>query len=136
LFGTWRATLLRTTIPAQQLPASGGPFVQISRRNFFKTSLSASAVGAAAIAANALPFPTEAFAGEPQRASQPVGPVLLNSNENPYGPWPSLQEKMRAALELGHRYPDSQYEALVGKIAELHRVSTDQVVMGCGSSEI
>src|SRR5207245_9308265 len=61
---------------------------------------------------------------------------LLKSNEDPYGAGPSLMEKMRAALDMGHRYPDSQYEALVGKIAELHRVSADQVIMGCGSSEI
>ena len=115
--------------------------MQISRRNFFRTSLSASAVGAVAIAANALPFTTEAF-GEPRREfsvdpqESAAGPVLLNSNENPYGPWPSLKEKMRAALELGHRYPDAQYEALTAKIAELHRVSDEQVVLGCGSSEI
>jgi histidinol-phosphate aminotransferase len=45
-------------------------------------------------------------------------------------------ETMRDALHTGNRYPDSQYDALVSKIAELHRVSGDQVVMGCGSSEI
>lgn len=109
--------------------------MQLSRRSFFRTSLSASAVAAASVAANALPFSPEVWA-EPQRANQPFGPVLLNSNENPYGPWPSLKEVMRASLDAGHRYPDSQYEALVGKIAELHRVSAENVIMGCGSSEI
>jgi histidinol-phosphate aminotransferase len=108
--------------------------MQLSRRSFFRTSISA--LGATA-AVSALPFHTEAFAiGEPQRATQPVGPVLLNSNENPYGPWPSLKQKMAAALELGHRYPDAPCERLAEKIAELHRVSADQVIMGCGSSEI
>lgn len=95
------------------------------------------------MAANALPFPMEAF-GEPRRDFWPDpqaapatgGPVLLNSNENPYGPWPSLKEKMRAALELGHRYPDAQYEQLTAKIAELHRVKDEQVMLACGSSEI
>src|SRR4051812_39592408 len=116
--------------------------MDISRRNFFRTTFSASAVGAAAIVANALPFSTEAF-GEPRRdwlldpAASPAagGPVLLNSNENAYGPWPSMMPVMREALTAGHRYPDSQYEALTAKLAELHRVSNDQIVLGCGASE-
>jgi histidinol-phosphate aminotransferase len=117
--------------------------MQISRRNFFRTTFSASAVGAAAVLAGSIPFAEEAF-GEPRRAWSlepaappiPGGPVLLNSNENAYGPWPSMMPVMRDALTLGHRYPDSQYEQLIAKIAELHRVKEDQIVLGCGSSEI
>jgi histidinol-phosphate aminotransferase len=116
--------------------------MQISRRNFFRTTLSASAVAAAGVVANSLPFPTEAF-GEPRRGwsldptfSPAVGPVLLNSNENSYGPWPSMMDTMREALTRGNRYPDSQYEILTAKIAELHRVKEDEVTLGCGSSEI
>src|ERR1041385_4554282 len=111
--------------------------MQISRRNFFRTTFSASAVSAAAVLVGSIPFSEEAF-GEPRRswlldpAASPetASPVLLNSNENAYGPWPSMMPVMRDALALGHRYPDSQYQQLIAKIAELHRVKEDQIVLG------
>ena len=107
--------------------------MQISRRSFLRTS----ALGAGAgVAVGAFSFP-EFARSEPQRNPQIAGgPVLLNSNENAYGPWPSVMEAMGTALPYANRYPDSHYEALVGKIAELHRIKPEQVVTGCGSSEI
>lgn len=115
--------------------------MHISRRNFFRTTLSASAVGAAAVVAGSIPF-SEAF-GEPRREwsldpaeTPPKGPIWLNSNENAYGPWPSMMPVMREALTAGNRYPRTEYETLTSKIAELHRVKDSQVALGCGSSEI
>jgi len=106
--------------------------MQISRRSFLRTST----VGAAAgIAAANLTFPRFVSA-EPQRAAQPGGPVLLNSNENPYGPWPTVMEAIHRALPYSNRYPFADVNALEAKIAELHRVKTEQVVTGCGSSEV
>src|SRR5205807_37907 len=117
--------------------------MQISRRNFFRTTLSASAVGAAAVVANSLPFATEAF-GEPRRlwsldsaqATDARGVIWLNSNENAYGPWPNMMPVMREALNYGNRYPRMDYEELIAKIADLHRVKESQVALGAGSSEI
>jgi histidinol-phosphate aminotransferase len=43
---------------------------------------------------------------------------------------------MRAALEESHRYPDSQYDLLVNRVAALHKVEPHQVLTGCGSTEI
>ena len=106
--------------------------MQISRRSFLSTS----AVGAsAAVAAATFSFPEFAI-GELPRTPQPGGPILLNSNENAYGPWPSVLESMRKSLPYSNRYPDSHYDGLVNKIAELHRVKPEQIVTGCGSSEI
>ena len=106
--------------------------MQISRRSFLRTST----VGAsAAVAAATFSFPEFAI-GEPQRTPQPGGPILLNSNENAYGPWPSVMDSMRTSLPYSNRYPDHHYEKLVGKIAELHRVKPEQVIPGCGSTEI
>jgi histidinol-phosphate aminotransferase len=102
----------------------------ISRRSLFKTA----AFGAAAAASAS--FPAELFSwAEPPRVPQPGGPILLNSNENAYGPLP-------AALALpnpfkdANRYPDSVADLLKQKLAKLHKVGTDQVVLGCGSTEI
>jgi histidinol-phosphate aminotransferase len=121
--------------------------MQISRRNFFKTTLSASAVGAATVVAGSIPFAEEAF-GEPRRtwsfdaetssfqAADAKGVIWINSNENPYGPWASMMPVMRDALAAGNRYPRSEYEELLSTIANLHRVKESQVALGCGSSEI
>ena len=58
----------------------------LTRRTFFKTA----GLGAAAAAASvSLPSDLLAWA-EPSRAPQPEGPILLNSNENAYGPFPSV----------------------------------------------
>ena len=43
---------------------------------------------------------------------------------------------MREGLGLANRFPDSESDALIGKIANLHRVKPDQVILGCGSTEI
>jgi histidinol-phosphate aminotransferase len=43
---------------------------------------------------------------------------------------------MRESLELANRYPDLEYKQLSQTIATLHGAGLDQVVLGCGSSEI
>jgi len=37
---------------------------------------------------------------------------------------------------LANRYPDSEWDGLANRIAQVHRVVPEQVVLGCGSSEI
>jgi len=96
----------------------------LSRRAF------AQVLGAGAAAA-ALPFPRLAFAKSP-----PVSLVRLNANENPYGPSPAALAAMRDSLSLSSRYPDEYADWLVDDVAKLHGVSTDEVILGDGSSEI
>jgi len=72
---------------------------------------------------------------EPAKAG-PHTPVRLSANENPYGPSPLALDAMRDAMKLAWRYPDEAADALVESIARLHSVSTDQVILGDGSSEI
>src|ERR1051326_7149914 len=94
----------------------------LSRRSFFKTA----GVGAA-VAATAS-FPTELLSwAEPQRTSQPGGPILLNSNENAYGPLPSVLEMKNPFLDA-NRYPDRSYDGLLDRLAALHKVKSDQVL--------
>jgi histidinol-phosphate aminotransferase len=101
----------------------------LSRRRFFQTSFVATAA--------ALTAPPELLIfAEPRRAPRPGGPILLNSNENAYGPWPSVSKLMLDAVPLANRYPDASVERFVEQIADLHRVKREQVVLGCGSSEI
>src|SRR5205823_3238372 len=114
----------------------------LTRRNFLQSV----GIGAAAGAALAsTPFPLEAF--EPSRHGQAVGAktalgaaranaILLNSNENAYGPLPKTIAAMQQAIEWANRYPDFDYDALVWTISDLHKIKRQQVVTGCGSTEI
>ncbi len=62
--------------------------------------------------------------------------VRLSANENPYGPSASAVAAMRDAMRVANRYPDEATGALTETIAKLHGLSTDEVILGDGSSEI
>lgn len=102
----------------------------ISRRSFFKTA----AIGTAAAATASLPVDLLSWT-EPPRTGQPGGPILLNANENAYGPLPSVLA-LPNPFKDANRYPDRTADLLKEKLAKMHKVGTDQVVVGCGSSEI
>ena len=110
----------------------------LSRRNLMQ------ALGLA-VAASALPswsFAAGAAASVSGNRSEPVGgaqsggPILLNSNENAYGPSEKVIAALQDALPAANRYAHDEYENLAEQIASLHRVRRDQVLLGCGSSEI
>ena len=61
--------------------------------------------------------------------------IRLDKNENPYGPSPAAIAAMREGLGNCNRYPDA-VDALQQKMAEIHKVTAEQVVPGCGSSEV
>lgn len=79
-----------------------------------------------------------AEAGRPatRPANTPADAVLLNSNENPYGPAASAIDAMTKAESVAARYPDAAEARLTETIARLHGVSPDRVVLGCGSGEV
>jgi histidinol-phosphate aminotransferase len=70
------------------------------------------------------------------RANPPAGTIYLDNNENAYGPSQKATQAMGESLGLVNRYPGQEYERLSEAIAALHGVKTEQVVLGCGSSEI
>jgi histidinol-phosphate aminotransferase len=120
----------------------------ISRRNFFRNLGVGAIAGAAAPTLRALPLPADlelalwgnsAAAAWPRRAvagSVDVAPILLYRNENPYGPSEKTVAAMRDAAAGGNRYPRTEYGTLVDKLAALHKVKREQIVLGCGSGEI
>jgi histidinol-phosphate aminotransferase len=64
-------------------------------------------------------------------------PLLkLNANESPYGPSPNAIAAMRAALENSHWYPDDQATTLRQKLADLHRVRSEQVLVANGTTAL
>ncbi|HZR31433.1 MAG TPA: aminotransferase class I/II-fold pyridoxal phosphate-dependent enzyme [Terriglobales bacterium] len=106
----------------------------ISRRSFLRT------VGIGTATGVAMQWPlretSQAARVEPARATQPGGPVRLDSNENAYGPSAKTMAAMRIALDSANRYPFKQYDKLTSEIATFHGVKPAQVLLGCGSTEI
>src|SRR5689334_25179413 len=69
----------------------------------------------------------------PEGTDKTVVPIRLSRNENAYGPSANVTFAIReVALNSANRYPEVEAEALRGKIAALHSVAPDQVVLGCG----
>src|SRR5512147_1212860 len=63
--------------------------------------------------------------------------VKLNTNENPYGPSPSVVAAI--AAEAGERlrlYPDPEGTSLKQAICETYAVEPSQVFLGNGSDEV
>jgi histidinol-phosphate aminotransferase len=106
----------------------------LSRRNFLRNL----GVGTAAGAASHSSFfgIAKASVFEPAGTMELSGPILLNSNENAYGPSKKVEEAMRLALTRANRYPFLEYDGLVQRIAAFHQVKPEQVILGSGSTEI
>ncbi len=102
----------------------------LTRRQFAKSI--GITLGAAAIA--------EHLTLESAEARLPRGfsdnAILLNSNENPYGPSKRAIKAMKNSLESCARYPDALISEMRDAVARLHRVSPEQVALGCGSGDI
>lgn len=108
----------------------------ISRR----TLLARLGVGAA-VAVTAPRIAADSLNGTHGRAApnriRSGGPIRLHRNENAHGPSPKVIAAMRtAAAHAACRYPDDEAEGLRRRLADLHNVVPDQVVLGCGSAEI
>ena len=104
-----------------------------SRRQFLHS------LGVGAAAGVAVRWPLDAVAasaGEPARAGQPAGSILLDSNENAYGPSPKVADAIRSASSTVNRYPFRKDAEVTERIAASHGVKPEQVLFGCGSTEL
>ncbi len=106
---------------------------QYSRRNFSRVIGQSLALAFAAPALRAAygvnPTP---YATAPAQAAK----ILLNFNENPYGPTPKALEALSTCGHAAARYPDSAYEEVRDALAAMHGVKRENIVLGCGSTEI
>jgi histidinol-phosphate aminotransferase len=105
-----------------------------SRRGFLRS------LGAGTAAGIALHWPltdtARATAFKPSRTERDDGFIRLHSNENAYGPSSKVAEVIKSSLGSANRYPRMEYNGLVERIATVNRVRPDQVLLGCGSTEI
>src|SRR5437763_11361981 len=74
----------------------------------------------------------------PKRAPADSQPRLirLDSNENPYGPSPHAMEAMQSALSEANSYPDDDCTELRRKLAGIHEVQQEQVLVTAGSTAL
>ena len=106
----------------------------ISRRSLLRSLGVGTLAGSAAQSLSPLSF-AEAQQ-PPQGKSQLERRILLDHNENAYGPSEKVLAVLREASSFSNRYPCKEYEILRGKLAALHAVKEEQVLLGCGSTEI
>ncbi|TMK38370.1 MAG: aminotransferase class I/II-fold pyridoxal phosphate-dependent enzyme [Actinobacteria bacterium] len=105
----------------------------ISRRNFLRRVGGGAALGAVAASLGGFAH----VDGCPLSGSRhPAGPIFLDRNENADGPSERVMGAMRDRLARAHLFPRSDPDALGDQLALLHAVRPDQVVLGCGSSDI
>ena len=62
--------------------------------------------------------------------------IRLNSNENAYGPSPKVAESIASVVAGANRYPRMRYGSLREHIAASHGIKAEQVLLGCGSTEV
>src|SRR6185436_1251234 len=74
------------------------------------------------------------FATEKERY-RAAGIILLNGNENAYGPSATARKAMTEAAGNSNRYPDDQVSALKKQVAEFWNVGKENILFGAGSSE-
>ena len=74
------------------------------------------------------------FATEKERY-RAAGIILLNGNENAYGPSTAAKKAMTEAAANSNRYPDDHVAVLKKQIAEFWHVGTENILFGAGSSE-
>ena len=118
--------------------------MSVSRRKLLRDIGVGAVVGAAAPALRGFPLTsaTEAAransvaADQLSRVATAADPVLLYRNENPYGPSEKVLAVLRESVASSNRYPRTEYDTLIGKLAALHNVKQEQIVLGCGSGEI
>ncbi len=66
----------------------------------------------------------------------PGNTILLNSNENAYGPSPAARKAILDNYLISNRYPDDYIPVLKKKIALHWNVGEENILLGAGSSEI
>lgn len=74
------------------------------------------------------------FATEKERYRS-AGIILLNGNENAYGPSATARKAMTDAARFSNRYPDDQLSDFKKQVAEFWDVGSENILSGAGSSE-
>lgn len=104
-----------------------------NRRFWLKqVSLGIGAIGLANFKAIALPGKQEFF----ENTRDEISPILLSSNENPYGPSPLARKAFADNVAISNRYNWDIASQLMSTIAKKNSVTDENILLGAGSTEI
>ncbi|KPK82049.1 MAG: hypothetical protein AMS25_03990 [Gemmatimonas sp. SM23_52] len=101
----------------------------MERRTFLRTGL---ALGAASVGGGIGLLPELARA-VPRRSADTL---RLSSNENPLGLAPAARRAVIDGISEANRYPDEARDEMVEALARLNGVARENIVLGCGSTEV
>jgi histidinol-phosphate aminotransferase len=87
-------------------------------------------------AARDMGSPLPALPAEPHVTTQELPLIRLDSNENPFGPSPRALEAVRLSLEGLHAYPDDDCCRLRERLASIHSLPFEQVMVTAGSTQM
>jgi histidinol-phosphate aminotransferase len=90
----------------------------------------------AAAAARLMPEMAYAQRAAVKLSDLPADMVWLNANEFPAGPTPAVLAAMQQALPTSNRYHYQEFQAIYEAIAGSEDLKPEQIVTGCGSSEV
>jgi histidinol-phosphate aminotransferase len=105
-----------------------------SRRGFLRLIGASAAVGATMQCP--MMGASRAASFEPSRLNLDDGLIRLNSNENAYGPSAKVADAIKSSIGSANRYPRGEYGSLTELVASSHHVKPEQILLGCGSTEI
>ena len=89
----------------------------------------------AALSVSAISLPPSLLAME-ETKKPAAGMILLNSNENAFGPSKLAVKAMAEAASNSNRYPDEEIPAFKEKLGRFWQVGKENILMGAGASEI
>lgn len=115
------------------------PGTRMSRREFSRTMTGAIAGAMTASLASGSASAADLLQNRHAKAAMlPDDPsfIRLNFNENPYGPSPKALAALAACGPLANRYADRPQAELAESIARMHGVAAENILLGCGSTEI
>ena len=87
-------------------------------------------------AARDMGSPLSALPSKPPITTEESLLIRLDSNENPFGPPPQALEAARRSLEGLHAYPDDDCCRLRERLASLHSLPFEQVMVTAGSTQM
>ena len=96
----------------------------LSRRTFSQT------IAGSIAAAFTGPSLKISLAFSPVATVQAASPILLNYNENPYGPTPKARAALANCAAIANRYPDAAAKELKAALAKKHNVAPENIALG------
>lgn len=103
--------------------------MKFNRRNWLKSASTAAASGL-------LISPGYSIWNEQRPSGESEGQIILNSNENAWGPSDIVTKAINQSIMQSNRYPWQTRQVLIDRISKMEGIPSDNILLGAGSTEI